>query len=58
MVIVNYIFIQGNPPNPLEAGEANCDGYINVSDAIHLVNYILLDSKVPCDADGDGNCDC
>ena len=28
-------------PIPLEAGDANCDGAVNVVDAVHLISYVF-----------------
>jgi len=56
--IINYIFIGGDPPDPLESGEANCDGICNVSDAVWVINYVFVGGNEPCDTDGDGEPNC
>jgi len=56
--IINYVFIDGDPPQPLEAGDANCDGVCNVSDAVWIINYIFVGGNIPCDTDGDEVPDC
>lgn len=56
--IINYVFIEGTPPNPLEAAEANCDGSVNVSDAVYIINFVFIGGNAPCDPSGDGTPDC
>jgi hypothetical protein len=56
--VINYVFIGGNPPNPLESGDCNCDGAVNVSDAVWVINFVFIGGNEPCDTDGDGNSDC
>jgi hypothetical protein len=56
--IINYVFVGGNPPDPIESGDCNCDGAVNVSDAVWIINYVFVGGKSPCDTDGDGGPDC
>ncbi len=56
--IVNYVFIGGDPPDPLASGDTNCDGSVNVSDAVWIVNFVFVDGNAPCDKNGDGLLDC
>ncbi len=56
--IVNFIFVQGAPPDPMEAADVNCDGDVNVSDAVWIINSIFTGGNLPCDIDGDGQPDC
>jgi len=58
MYILNYVFMDGAPPDPLESAEVNCDGKVNISDAFWIVNYVFLDGYEPCDTDGDSVPDC
>jgi len=44
--IVNFVFVGGPAPVPLEAGDANLDGSVNVSDAVTIVNYIFQGSPI------------
>ena len=37
----------GSAPNPFEAGDANCDGEIDVADIIRLINYVFLEGSPP-----------
>jgi parallel beta-helix repeat protein len=56
--IINYVFIGGGPPIPLESGDSNCDGDCNISDAVWIINYVFVGGNDPCDTDGDGVSDC
>jgi hypothetical protein len=54
VLIINYIFVGGGPPNPCIAGDCNCDGSVNISDAVVIINYIFIaNSSTPCKA-GEG----
>jgi len=56
--IINYVFVGGNPPDPIESGDTNCDGSCNVSDAVMIINYVFTGGNIPCDTDGDEIPDC
>ena len=56
--IINYVFSGGNPPDPIEVGDVNCDGKCNVSDAVYLISYVFSDGNPPCNTDGDDIPDC
>jgi hypothetical protein len=56
--IINYIFVGGPAPYPLEMGDANCDSVVNVSDAVWIINYIFTGGNDPCDTNGDSIPDC
>jgi hypothetical protein len=47
--LINYLFINGPPPNPRDVGDANSDGYINVGDIIYLLNYLFVSGPPPCE---------
>jgi hypothetical protein len=39
-------------------GDANCDGSVNVSDAVHIINYVFVGGNPPSPMEaGDANCD-
>ena len=46
--VVNYVFRGGTAPNPLEAGDANCDHARNVGDAVYVINCIFKGGPAPC----------
>jgi hypothetical protein len=61
--IINYVFVGGDPPDPLVSGDVNCDTDVNVSDAVWIINYVFVGGNVPCDSypatpNGDGIPDC
>ncbi len=56
--IINYVFVGGAAPDPLEAADANCDSSINVSDAVWIINYVFVGGNLPCDLDNDSQPDC
>lgn len=56
--IINYVFVGGNPPDPIESGDTNCDGECNVSDAVWIINFVFVGGNDPCDTDGDSQPDC
>jgi Arylsulfotransferase (ASST)/Dockerin type I domain len=56
--IINYVFVGGDPPDPIESGDSNCDGTCNVSDAVWIINYVFVGGNEPCDTDGDTVFDC
>jgi len=45
--LINYLFINGPPPSPVEAGDVNCDGKIDVSDVVYLINYLFINGPTP-----------
>jgi hypothetical protein len=44
------VFKGGAAPDPLEAGDANCDGQVNVGDAVYLIAYVFKGGPEPCGA--------
>ena len=59
--LLNYLFMNGPPPNPPVAGDANGDCFIGISDIIWLINYLYLEGPppqircLPGDVNYDGN---
>jgi len=47
-VLLSYIFRSGPGPNPLSNGDANCDGYITLADAIYIVRHIFRGGPPIC----------
>ncbi len=56
--IINFIFIGGSAPDPLESADVNCDYFVNVSDAVYILNHIFIGGHPPCDMDDNGIPDC
>ena len=42
----------------IDAGDSNCNGTCNVSDAVFIINYVFIGGYVPCDTNGDDIPDC
>jgi PKD repeat protein len=45
--LINYLFIQGPAPVPLEAGDVNCGGTITAADVVYLINYLFISGPPP-----------
>ncbi len=45
--IINYIFIGGETPYPIEAADANGDRSCNVSDAVFIINHVFIGGPAP-----------
>lgn len=56
--IINYVFVGGAQPEPIESADANCDISVNVSDAVYIINFVFVGGNPPCDTNGDGDPDC
>jgi hypothetical protein len=46
--LINYLFIDGPAPVPLEVGDVNCDGVVNSADVVYLINYLFIHGPAPC----------
>ncbi|KPK74498.1 MAG: hypothetical protein AMJ89_06175 [candidate division Zixibacteria bacterium SM23_73] len=47
LYLINYLFINGPAPIPLQAGDVNLDGVVDIADMIYLLNYIFLNWPPP-----------
>ncbi len=47
--LINYLFLAGSPPDPLETADVNCDGVVDVGDVVYLIVYLYLGGSPPCD---------
>ena len=45
--LINYLFIGGSAPDPLEVGDTNCDGVVNIADVVYLINYLFMGGPPP-----------
>jgi hypothetical protein len=45
--IVNYLYKSGPPPDPSEAGDANCDRIIDIGDVVSMINYLFKGGPAP-----------
>ena len=46
--VINYIFSGGPAPNPLLSGDADCSGFVTISDPVYLINYVFSGGPAPC----------
>ncbi|MCK4858381.1 MAG: dockerin type I repeat-containing protein, partial [candidate division Zixibacteria bacterium] len=56
--LINYIFGDGPPPQPLEFGDADCSGLVNIADVVYLIAHIFGGGSAPGDPDNDGIPEC
>ena len=47
LYILNYLFKGGPRPCPMEAGDANCNGVVDLGDAIYALNYLFKGGPAP-----------
>jgi hypothetical protein len=45
--LLNYLFIDGPPPDPLVAGDVTCDEEVNIGDVIYLLSYLFSGGPPP-----------
>lgn len=45
--LINYIYKDGDPPNPPEAGDCNCDEIVELGDVVYLINYLYKNGPAP-----------
>jgi hypothetical protein len=45
--LLNYLFVHGPAPVPLEAGDATCDGVVDASDVVYLIKYLFVNGPPP-----------
>ncbi len=48
ILLINYLFMEGSPPEVFETADANCDTEIDVADIVLLINYLFLEGPSPC----------
>lgn len=56
--IIDYIFVAGSPPDPMESADVNCSGEVDMDDVVLLIDYVFLAGRAPCDPDNNGIPDC
>lgn len=45
--LVNYLFRNGPPPEPIKKGDLNGDGDVTISDIVYLINYLFKGGPSP-----------
>jgi len=46
--LINYIFVGGPSPDPLDSGDADCSQAIDIDDVVYLIAYIFSGGPEPC----------
>jgi hypothetical protein len=46
--LLNYLFRNGDPPEPLTVGDVNIDGNVDGADIVYLLNYLFRNGPEPC----------
>jgi hypothetical protein len=45
--LVNFIFTEGPPPDPMEIGDVDDSGSVDIDDVVYLVMYLFMDGPPP-----------
>jgi hypothetical protein len=45
--IINWLFINGPPPDPFCVGDVNRDGVVDIADASYIINYLFIGGPPP-----------
>jgi hypothetical protein len=45
--LINYLFKNGETPDPLWIGDCNCDEIVNSADVVYLINYLFKGGPPP-----------
>jgi hypothetical protein len=46
--LINYLFKEGIPPEPVILGDVNCVDEVSIADVVYLINYLFKDGPPPC----------
>jgi hypothetical protein len=47
--LINYLFRNDYPPQPMRAGDVNVDDVVDVADVVYLLNYFFRNGDPPCE---------
>ncbi len=45
--LMSYLYRNGHPLDPLERGDADCNGVVDIGDVIYLINYLFKGGPTP-----------
>jgi hypothetical protein len=45
--LINYLFLGGPEPSPLQSGDVNCSSKIDITDVVYLINYLFISGPPP-----------
>jgi len=46
--LVQYMFVNGPDPNPIEAADVDCSGTLDIGDLVYMVGYMFTGGPEPC----------
>jgi len=46
--LISYLYKDGPAPEPVTAGDANCDTTVNILDITYLISYLYKGGPAPC----------
>jgi hypothetical protein len=46
--LINYLFVGGPAPYPINVADVNSDGVVDISDVVYLINYLFIGGPAPC----------
>jgi hypothetical protein len=47
--LINFLFIEGPVPVPMQAGDATGGGEVDIADVVYLINYLFIGGPPPCE---------
>jgi hypothetical protein len=47
VVLIDYLYREGDPPDPFLSGDATCDGDVSVDDVVYLISYLFREGPPP-----------
>jgi len=45
--IISYLYLEGPPPDPMEAADVNNDTDVNIFDITYIISYLYLGGPEP-----------
>jgi len=48
LILINYMFAGGTPPEPYNMGNVDCIDDVNANDVLYLINYMFSGGPAPC----------
>jgi hypothetical protein len=47
VVLIDYLYRDGDPPDPFLSGDATCDQDVSVDDVVYLISYLFRNGPAP-----------
>jgi len=48
LFLLDFLYVNGGIPCPIETGDVDCNGVINLADVVYLINYLYKGGPPPC----------